>query len=99
MRATRTSASSSRTRGRAAGSVVFDPLRAVAARARDVGLAIGGGAHMCTGQRMALENAQAVTDDPGDPVGIVPRLLLGLYRAGVELDPSRPPTLVDRNRQ
>jgi len=77
---------------------VFDPERAVPERARDFGLGFGGGAHMCTGQRMAIESAQATASEDA-PVGVVPRLLWALYRAGVELDPGRPPAFVPGNRQ
>jgi hypothetical protein len=48
---------------------------------------------------MAIELAQTAGDDPGAPIGVVPRLLLGLYRAGLELDPDRPPTVLDGNTQ
>jgi len=76
----------------------FDPERKVPERARDFGLGFGGGAHMCTGQRMAVESAQAVAPEDA-PVGVVPRLLQMLFRAGVEFDPERPPAFVLGNRQ
>jgi cytochrome P450 len=77
----------------------FDPFRDVPPRLRDFGVSFGGGPHMCSGQRMAIELAQTVGDDAAAPVGVVPRLLLGLYRAGLKLDPSRPPTLLEGNTQ
>src|SRR5215208_2710339 len=70
----------------------FDPDRPPADRGRPFGVAFGAGTHMCIGQRLATGRPRReVAED--EPLGLVPRLVGELLRAGIRLDPDRPPQL------
>ena len=66
----------------------FDPHRRPRDTARPFGLAFGAGSHMCIGQRLASGRGHA-RGGPGEPLGLVPLVVLTLLRAGLELDPQQ----------
>jgi cytochrome P450 len=69
----------------------FDPHRVPPVRIRPMGLGFGGGPHTCIGMGLAVGEAPGRTDDPESPLGLMVYTLRELYRAGIELDPTRLP--------
>ena len=67
----------------------FDPLRVVEG-VRPYGLAFGGGAHMCIGRPIAI-GSHTTAPDGDSAIGGLVRVLVELYRVGIELDSDRPP--------
>jgi cytochrome P450 len=74
----------------------FDPYRRIDVNVRPWGMAFGAGSHMCLGRTMAVAQPSSEQGPAGeDAIGTVIRVCLALLRAGVELDPERPPVWRD----
>jgi len=71
----------------------FDPRRLPPARVPRYATAFAAGAHACLGRRMAAGSGTGVLEDDTEPVGVLARLMLELFRYDVMLDPARPPVL------
>jgi cytochrome P450 len=74
----------------------FNPYRALR-HANPPGMAFGAGPHTCLGMALTIGES-SVRPDQDSALGLLVRLLLECYRAGVELDPDRPPTLTQQSR-
>ena len=66
----------------------FNPYRVTEA-AKPWGLSFGGGPHMCIG-RALVTGLSSATDGSDATAGTIVRILAGLYRAGIRLDPDAP---------
>ena len=71
----------------------FDPRRLAPAKVPRYATAFAAGAHTCIGRRMAAGSGTGVIDNASEPVGVLTRLMLELFRYDVTLDPARPPVL------
>lgn len=58
------------------------------------GLSFGGGPHMCIG-RALVTGLSTATDGSDATAGTMGRILLGLYGAGIEMDPDEEPQYVE----
>jgi cytochrome P450 len=68
----------------------FNPRREVPKGSWPFAFTFGGGAHMCIGRTLAIGDA-APSDDASEPQGVLTRLLHEMYKAGLTLDPDKPP--------
>ncbi len=73
----------------------FDLRRVPLVRVRPMALGFGGGPHTCIGMGMTVGEAGSSGSD--GPMGIMVYALRELYRAGLALDPDRPPRWNDTN--
>lgn len=71
----------------------FLPRRLPPSRVPRYATAFAAGAHTCLGRRMAAGSGTGVLEDNSEPVGVLARLMLELFRYDVTLDPARPPVL------
>jgi cytochrome P450 len=67
----------------------FD-LHRTSTASRPFGFAFGGGPHTCIGMSLTI-GEPSIANDPDAPLGMLVFILRELYRAGVELDPAKPP--------
>jgi cytochrome P450 len=71
----------------------FKPYREIPAGLLPWGMTFGGGAHMCCG-RSLVTGLQNRSDEKTGTEGTLVKILKRLYSVGMELDPTRPPSLV-----
>ena len=71
----------------------FDPRRPPPPMVPRYATAFAAGRHTCIGRRMAAGSGTGVLENDGEPVGVLARLMLELFRYDVTLDPDRPPVL------
>jgi cytochrome P450 len=71
----------------------FVPRRLPPFRVPRYATAFAAGAHTCLGRRMAAGSGTGVLEGDSEPVGVLARLMLELFRYDVTLDPARPPVL------
>jgi cytochrome P450 len=74
---------------------LFNPHREVPGRGH--GISFGGGAHLCAGRNMAVGGSKSA--GPEDPLGVLVRLIVEIYAAGVRLPADEAPVLDDLSAQ
>lgn len=72
----------------------FNPHRSTEGSVKPWGLSFGGGPHVCIG-RTIVTGLSASTDGTDRTEGMIARILLALYAAGIELDSDDPAAYVD----
>jgi cytochrome P450 len=70
------------------GPLTFDPHRPYAGSGHPYGYAFGSGPHMCLGRPLATSTNRS--EDPGAPLGVIVRLAMALFEAGLRMDPDGP---------